>query len=142
MPELRLPPTTDSVPLARRFAATQLKNSSGDVDTAVLLVSEVVTNAVLHARSEVVLSVEDLGDVVRVEVSDSSPMPPRLHNFAVESATGRGLRMLDQLARSWGVDTPATGSGKVIWFEVGQPSEEAWNSFTEVVLAVGATGDL
>jgi anti-sigma regulatory factor (Ser/Thr protein kinase) len=127
--ELRLPPTTDSVPLARRFAAAQLAASSCDVDTAVLLVSEVVTNAVLHARSDLVVSVEDLGDTVRVEVADLSPVSPRLHNFALESATGRGLRMLDRLAVGWGVDSRSDGGGKVVWFEVGQPSDAAWESF-------------
>jgi anti-sigma regulatory factor (Ser/Thr protein kinase) len=135
--ELRLPPTTDSVPLARRFAAAQLKDSSCDIDTAVLLVSEVVTNAVLHARSDLVLSVEDLGDTIRVEVADSSPVSPRLHNFAIESATGRGLRMLDQLAMGWGVESAATGDGKVVWFEVGQPTDEAWESFAGSVFAEG-----
>ena len=51
MNELRLPPTTDSVPVARRFVRSRLTQRDVDVDTAVLLVSEVVTNAVLHART-------------------------------------------------------------------------------------------
>jgi anti-sigma regulatory factor (Ser/Thr protein kinase) len=135
--ELRLPPTTDSVPLARRFAAAQLARSSCDVDTAVLLVSEVVTNAVLHARSDLVLTVEDLGDTVHVEVADASPVSPRLHNFAVESATGRGLRMLDQLALGWGVQSAPNGDGKVVWFEVGQPTDAAWDSFAGSVSGEG-----
>jgi hypothetical protein len=96
-----------------------------------------VTNAVLHARSDLVLSVEDLGDTIRVEVADSSPVSPRLHNFAIESATGRGLRMLDQLAMGWGVESAATGDGKVVWFEVGQPTDEAWESFAGSVFAEG-----
>ena len=87
MSPLRLPPTTDSVPVARRHARDQLRHSSADIDTVVLLVSEVVTNAVLHARSDVFLTVQDQGRTARVEVRDSSPMPPRLHRFSAESRT-------------------------------------------------------
>ncbi len=142
MTELRLPPTTDSVPRARRFAREQLRDSIADVDTVVLLVSEVVTNAVLHARSDVALFVSDVGEVVRVEVRDTSPMPVRVHRFSVESATGRGLRLLDQLALRWGTTAPEDGSGKVVWFEVGSPDESVWTSFSETLLSEGALGDL
>jgi anti-sigma regulatory factor (Ser/Thr protein kinase) len=130
------------VPAARRFARDQLRGSRCDTETAALLVSEVVTNAVLHGRSDVFLVVEDRGDVAYVSVSDASPMPPRVHNFAVESATGRGLRLVDQLARRWGVDPAASGQGKVVWFEVGEPSAAAWETFADTLLADGATGDL
>ena len=119
MTDLHLPPSTESVPAARQFARERLRASRCDVDTVVLLVSELVTNAVLHARSEVRLVVDDLGETARVRVVDQSPMPPRLHSFAVESATGRGLRMLDQLALRWGVEPDPDGPGKVVWFEVG-----------------------
>ena len=132
MTDLRLPPSTDSVPVARRFTREQLGASRCDVDTVVVLVSELVTNAVLHARSDVLLSVRDGGDHARVEVADSSPMPPRLHSFPVESATGRGLRMLDRLARNWGTEPATSGHGKVVWFEVGRPTEKAWESFAEM----------
>ena len=142
MSQLRLPPTTDSVPVARRHAREQLRHSGADVDTVVLLVSEVVTNAVLHGRSDVLLVVEDRGDSAYVSVSDTSPMPPRVHNFAVESATGRGLRLVDQLAQRWGVDAATSGQGKAVWFEVGEPSAAAWESFADTLLAEGAPGDL
>ena len=142
MGELRLPPAAESVPAARRFARDQLRGSSCDTETAALLVSEVVTNAVLHGRSDVLLVVEDRGDLAYVSVSDRSPMPPRVHNFAVESATGRGLRLVDQLAQRWGVDPAPSGQGKVVWFEVGEPSAAAWESFADALLAEGAPGDL
>jgi anti-sigma regulatory factor (Ser/Thr protein kinase) len=141
MSDLRLPPTTDSVPLARRFVRQQLRDSECDVDTVVLLVSEVVTNAVLHARSDIRVSLEVRGDTARVEVVDSSPAPPRLHRFHIESATGRGLRLLDQLSMGWGVEPALTddGSGKVVWFEVGPPSEAVWESFADSLFAEGAS---
>ncbi len=142
MTELRLPPTTDSVPVARRYAREQLGSSAVDVDTVVLLVSEVVTNAILHARSDVLLTILDRGELARVEVRDSSPLPPRVHRFAIESATGRGLRLLDQLARRWGAEQAGEGHGKVVWFEVGSPDETTWESFGDILLAEGASGDL
>lgn len=142
MSALELPPTTDSVPLARRFARSALRESSWDVDTVVLLVSEVVTNAVLHARSAIVVRVEDRRDVVHVEVEDGSPVPPRMHHFARSSATGRGLRLLDRLAAAWGVESDAPGGGKVVWFEVGAPSEAMWESYADDLLAEGVHGEL
>jgi anti-sigma regulatory factor (Ser/Thr protein kinase) len=128
---LDLPPTTDSVPVARRFVRARLGHGGADVDTATLLVSEVVTNAILHARTSVTLTVELAGEVVRITVRDGSPVQPRIHSFAATSATGRGLRLLDRLAKRWGVDAdPATG-GKIVWFEVGEPSEIAWGEVSE-----------
>ena len=131
MTNLELPASTESVSVARRFTRTELEHSSCDVDTVVLLVSEVVTNAVLHARTPMIISVHDGGDVARVEVSDASPMQPRVHGFAVDSATGRGLRLLDRLSLRWGTDQRMAGPGKVVWFEVGTPAESAWDSFAE-----------
>lgn len=131
---MTLPPTTDSVPQARRFARTTLEGSSIDVDTVLLLVSEVVTNAVLHARSAIRLTIEDREDVVRVEVHDGSPMPPRMHRFRLASATGRGIRLLEQLSLAWGVET-GTGTGKIVWFEVGAADELEWDSFADDLLS-------
>jgi anti-sigma regulatory factor (Ser/Thr protein kinase) len=144
---LDLPPTTDSVPLARRFVRARLvdgaADGSVDLDTATLLVSEVVTNAILHARTTVTLTVEVAGEVVRITVRDGSPIQPRIHSFAATSATGRGLRLLDRLAKRWGVDAdPATG-GKVVWFEVGEPSETSWGEVSEEWLSeASAQGSL
>jgi len=140
MSEVLLPPSTESVPVARRFARDELQSSGADIDTVVLLVSELVTNAVLHARSDVVLRVEDLGSSARVEVGDSSPLRPRLHNFSVESATGRGMRLLDRLARRWGA-VPRPEGGKVVWFEVGAPSEAEWEGYDGLLLPEGVQGD-
>jgi anti-sigma regulatory factor (Ser/Thr protein kinase) len=140
MNELRLPPTTDSVRLARRFVRERLNDSGCDVDTAVLLASEVVTNAVLHGRSDVRVAVEDLGDTARIEGSDDSARSPRMNRFHVESATGRGLRLVEQLAVRWGVAPAAAGDGdgKVVWFEVGPATEVAWEAFADTSFAEGA----
>jgi anti-sigma regulatory factor (Ser/Thr protein kinase) len=127
--------------MARRFARAALSESNADVDTVLLLVSEVVTNAVLHARSDIRLVVEDRDVIVRVEVHDGSPMPPRMHRFRLASATGRGLRLLDQLSRTWGVEA-VSGAGKVVWFEVGLANDAAWASFADELLAEELHGEL
>ena len=127
---LDLPPITASVPEARRFVRARLVDGAADgfadIDTATLLVSEVVTNAILHARSTVTLTVDLADEVVRITVRDGSPVQPRVHPFAPTSATGRGLLLLDRLAQRWGVDPDPVTGGKVVWFEVGQPAGSAW----------------
>jgi anti-sigma regulatory factor (Ser/Thr protein kinase) len=138
---LELPPSTDSVPVARQFARRAAGDSSADVDTLVLLVSEVVTNAVLHARSDIRLDIQPAGELVRVEVHDGSPVEPRVHHFHLTSGTGRGLRMLEQLARRWGVESDPAG-GKIVWFEVGEPDESAWRFLADDLLAEGAAHDV
>lgn len=135
MTVLDLAPSTDSVPVARRFVRAELADSPADVDTAVLLVSELVTNAVLHARSPLTLVVQASDVVVRIAVRDGSPVPPRMHGFSTMSATGRGLRLLDRLARAWGVD-PET-EGKTIWFEIGPPETVEWEPFDVDELLTG-----
>ena len=142
MAELLLPPATDSVPVARRFAREQLRESDVDIDTVVLLVSEVVTNAVLHGRSDLLLRVDNHGETARVEVADSSPKQVRLHEFGIESTTGRGLHLVAQLALRWGAEPGEGDWDKVVWFEVGAPNESAWESFADVWMTEGAAGDL
>ncbi len=87
-------------------------------DSAQLLVSEVVTNAIVHARSDVGLTVSVSGGEVRVEVSDHSPhVPaPRAHDHS--AITGRGLELVSALADSFGVRV-VDDTGKVVWFTVG-----------------------
>lgn len=84
-------------------------------DTAELLVSELATNAVIHARSRYTVSVRRLsGDGIRVEVADASPATPVRRHYSETSGTGRGLGLVEDLAASWGIDrTPA---GKRVWF--------------------------
>ena len=130
MNALDLPPTTDSVPVARRFVQARMQGDT-DVDTAALLVSEVVTNAILHARTGVHLTVDDRGSVVHIEVRDGSPVLPRVHAFSPASATGRGLRLLDRLATRWGVQRDPITGGKVVWFEVGASTDATWDAFAE-----------
>jgi anti-sigma regulatory factor (Ser/Thr protein kinase) len=82
-----------------------------------LLVSELVTNAVLHARSdvEVRLSTSDRG--LRVDVADSSNRRPVMRTRDESAMTGRGLGLVAELSTEWGVDEIVDG-GKSVWFVV------------------------
>jgi anti-sigma regulatory factor (Ser/Thr protein kinase) len=124
---LELLPITESVPAARRFVSDMMRDSDtvADIETASLLVTEIVTNAVLHALTPMTLSVDVGADVVRIEVRDGSEVPPRMRAFSPIAATGRGLRLLESLALRWGV-RPESSGGKVVWFEVGASTGSDW----------------
>jgi DNA-binding NarL/FixJ family response regulator len=86
-------------------------------DSVTLLVSEVVTNAVVHASSGVEVLVRLTADAAVVEVTDTSEAAPVPRDADDEATSGRGMALVDALARSWGV-RPAPGGGKTVWFEV------------------------
>jgi PAS domain S-box-containing protein len=116
----RLPPEPASASAARRFVADAIGWSplacTAVADTAVLLVSEVVTNAVLHAGTAIKVTVRVEQASVRVEVRDGSVALPSRRHYDEGAATGRGLELVDLLATTWG--TEQESNGKVVWFEV------------------------
>ena len=90
------------------------------VESASLVISELVTNAVLHARTEIGVVVELLADGgVRLEVSDDSSVLPRRRHYSEGSSTGRGLILVEALTAEWGVDPKADSEGKTVWAELG-----------------------
>jgi anti-sigma regulatory factor (Ser/Thr protein kinase) len=124
-----LRPEPASVREARRFVARRLADGGFDaaVFTAELLVSELVTNAILHARTDITLSVDLHGDVARVSVADASPRSVLRRQHSVESGTGRGLVLVDRMATRWGIDK--TVGGKCVWFELpAAPPADAWDA--------------
>ncbi len=86
------------------------------LDVIILLTSEVVTNAVLHARTEARLKVVVGRAAVRVEVIDGERREPVPRRAAVDDTSGRGLQLVDALSSRWGVE--ALRAGKRVWFEV------------------------
>jgi anti-sigma regulatory factor (Ser/Thr protein kinase) len=109
-----------AVRVARHFVQDQC-HAAGINDetseTAVLLTSEVVTNAFLHGHSGAWVTLTASADSLRVEVGDdNSAQQPRLVHTDREALHGRGLAIVDTLAAAWG----ARGSrgGKVVWFEL------------------------
>ena len=133
--ELRLQPLAASVRTARRFLREHLRRAGREhwADEAELALSEIVTNGVLHAHTELVVRIIDLDDVVRVEVSDANPsLPSQRRATDAEATTGRGLELVAALTRECGVRPEP--SGKVVWFTVGEP-EPADEAAAEDLLA-------
>ena len=97
-----------------RCAAAQVAEDT--CDTAVLLVSELVTNAVEHARSPVRLTVQVSGGTLHVEVQDTNRSLPAIQHASPGAVHGRGMAIVDTLATDWGVR--ATARGKVVWFDL------------------------
>jgi anti-sigma regulatory factor (Ser/Thr protein kinase) len=122
MSEFRLPPRSTAPKLARATVSTALGSVGPEVaDEVELLTSEVVTNAIRHARvdplSDVILRVDSSSDHVRVEVLNPGPsFDPPVPSIPGVSGTGLGLFLVDSLARAWGVDRE--GSRTKVWFEI------------------------
>ncbi|MFF4326814.1 SpoIIE family protein phosphatase [Streptomyces sp. NPDC001591] len=105
---------------ARRFARRALARWGLEElsDSLELLVSEVVTNAVRYAERPVTLRLLRT-DVLRCEVGDDSPQLPRQRRARETDEGGRGLFLVNRLARRWGATR--LSSGKVVWFELALP---------------------
>lgn len=116
---LVLDPDPAAVRRARRFVSEQCEAASvpeDPRDTAVLLASELVTNAFSHGRSEARLEVRVIDGVVRIEVGDDNSRHPLEQNEDSDALDGRGLAILAALSQAWGVRDEAMG--KVVWFDV------------------------
>lgn len=118
---LDLEHSVDAPRHARRFVSAALRDwdvPSASAERAQLLVSELVSNAVLHATGPIRLAVREIdgGRAFRVEVSNVGSGEPRLRRAAPEDLSGRGLQLVAELARGWG-SSNADGETNV-WFEV------------------------
>jgi GAF domain-containing protein/anti-sigma regulatory factor (Ser/Thr protein kinase) len=123
--ELELGAQPDAVPLARRFAASVLNGRPPDlVGDAELIVTELVTNALLYAGPPVTLRVVPRQDRVRLEVVDHSRALPMRLVESTEAMTGRGLALVESLSQRTGVEPLA--NGKVVWCELtGEPPADS-----------------
>ena len=108
-------PDSTSPRNTRRLFAAHFANHPR-LDDLLLCLSEVVTNAVLHAGPPIQVLGDLVDTKVRVEVSDGSKAVPVQRTPERTSPTGRGLHLLDDLASDWGVEI--TTSGKTVWFEI------------------------
>ncbi|MEH0545056.1 ATP-binding protein [Streptomyces sp. B21-105] len=134
--QLEIRPDPAEVGRARRWARSRLVGSGiGDeeplAETLILLVSELVTNAVVHTGCPAVLRLSLPGgaaepSIVRLEVADSSDRAPVPRCAGDEATGGRGLALVDGLADRWGWSVE--GAGKRIWCELDRcaaPAESA-----------------
>lgn len=123
--ERRFRPDLEAPREARRFVERTLGREVGErwLETATLLVSELVTNAVMHTDTDVVVAIDRADGRVVVSVTDRDPgsaeaVTPR-RGRGTSDPTGRGLQIVDALADRWGVETSDTT--KVVWFELALP---------------------
>ena len=116
--DIQLPGTLASGRQARNFLKERLCGWSLErvLDTAMLLTTELVTNAVIHARSAVDIRVRVTTDRLRIEVADTGPGALMLRRVTTQDVAGRGLMLLDALSSAWG--TSADERGKLVWFEL------------------------
>jgi anti-sigma regulatory factor (Ser/Thr protein kinase) len=107
-----------SAGIARRFVRVTLADwrLREFEDVACLLVSELVTNAILHAGSASVVTLDYDSGVLHIEVSDSSALRVRPRTYSREAGTGRGLMLVEALATAWGSGT--TSGGKQVWCDL------------------------
>ena len=116
--EVELPVSREAPALAREFlrGSTCSEHHSEVVDDAVLLVSELVTNSVLHGGPPVVVAVDCDEATLQVRVRDGSPSLPARREAASGDENGRGLALVAEMSADWGVDTEE--GGKHVWFVI------------------------
>jgi anti-sigma regulatory factor (Ser/Thr protein kinase) len=110
------PPDPRHVGDARRFVADRLDAADlGHLtDTVSLIISELTTNAVRHARSPFRVTVTCNERELVIEVHDDSPVAVSVREGGAFDVNGRGLHLVSALSRTWGV-TPHVHGGKSVW---------------------------
>jgi len=122
--EMDFLPSPESVRAARRFVLAAGWSEDRDVNTRLAtLVSELATNAILHARTPFRVRILPRNDAIRISVTDRSSDQPVTRSYADTQPAGRGLRIVESMADRWGV-VPA-GDGKTVWFEIDRVAASA-----------------
>ena len=121
-----LPPNPRSVGIARWLitewcapwvAATEIQEDT--VEAALLLASEVITNAVIHGDGMVLVALNRVnGASLRIEVSDDGGGMPLIGSQRADAESGRGMAMVEMLSSRWGTDLAVGPLGKTVWFEL------------------------
>jgi anti-sigma regulatory factor (Ser/Thr protein kinase) len=114
--ERAIPQSPEAPTMARSFLRheTCVVHTGAVVEDAVLLVSELVTNSVLHGGPPIVVAVECDGTALQVRVRDGGATLPQPRHAAAGDESGRGLELVDLLSSDWGVDP--FEEGKHVWF--------------------------
>ena len=121
-------PETREIPLARAFVRLAVEDLAHPADhiarDAELLTSEAVSNAVLHAGTEITIVVQRIDEssfMVAVHDAARDPIPEPRDLASNMSPDGRGLAIIDAFAEAWGVER-LDDDGKIVWFIVGPDS--------------------
>src|SRR6478735_7152827 len=114
---LRLARGIPDVPWARHELLSVLEHDEvqTDPDRVGLVVTELLTNALLHGEEPVEVHAAVVDDHLRIEVHDASTAEPTERHAAPTEVTGRGLMLVAGLVERWGVDQ--SGDGKTVWAE-------------------------
>jgi anti-sigma regulatory factor (Ser/Thr protein kinase) len=117
--ETHLPSLPSSAGTARAFLRTALKtwDLDGFGDVTEVLTTELVSNVIRHVGAPMTLRVLRQPTSIRVEVEDPSDVPPVKRSPGPLVERGRGVLLIDALARHWGIEHRAEG-GKTVWFEI------------------------
>lgn len=117
---ISLPAEPRSARAARRFVTECLAGADGDQweMPAQLLITELVTNAILHARTEMTVTVTVEADGCRLRVRDLSNRLPARRNYSDDATTGRGLALVERISSEWGVEEHE--DGKTVWAKIGE----------------------
>lgn len=120
--EIVLPLSHAAPGRARAFARRSgcPEHAAGLLDDALLLISELVTNSVLHGGPPIVLAIDCDGEGLRVRVRDGSADLPVPRAARQVDENGRGLSLVELLTDTWGVEPVSDehGPGKEVWFEL------------------------
>jgi anti-sigma regulatory factor (Ser/Thr protein kinase) len=117
----RFRPDPQAVPVARRFLRGALNDiaagpaGDGLVDNLIMAANELMTNAVVHARTEFTVRVLIDGRRVRVEVDDGDTRMPQPCLTPADATSGRGLALVDGIGVQWGAERHA--GGKTVWVQ-------------------------
>ena len=112
-------PPVSAVPFVRdqlRRVLSEWGVAGEDAEPTLLVVTELMSNAVDHAEPPVLIAVSFAAQSVRVEVRDAASEPPRLQHPSSWTVRGRGLQLVDALSSRWGWTEEAVG--KTVWAEV------------------------
>lgn len=108
----------ESVGSARRFVSLAIADLPGDIQDSVnLMVSELATNALVHASSGFTVAIDRSDAAVTVSVTDRGDGTPAMQSPSSSEPHGRGLRIVEALSDDWGI-TSSTDTGKTVWFRI------------------------
>jgi anti-sigma regulatory factor (Ser/Thr protein kinase) len=108
----------ESVREARDFVRNRLFDTHVDIDDAVLLTSELASNAVTHARSDYRVTIRRSTGAVRIEFHNDAPEMVPMFETPSERG-GRGMRLVESISSRWG--TESAPDHKIVWFELPDP---------------------
>jgi CheY-like chemotaxis protein len=121
--EVALPRSAESVAAARRFVEARLRawGLQPLLDDALMVVSELVTNAITHADSSCRIRLSVSATTLRIDVFDGGAGTPEPRPASNAEEHGRGLHMVDAVTSAWGLEE-VPGEGKLVWAELARPA--------------------